>query len=113
MVSLIAPCGIDCSICEAYIATKNNDMEMKQKLADNFMKQFNKDIDPSTINCVGCNQDGLHIGFCAQCAIRACSVEKGFKTCAECDDFPCPKGSFIWVDGSKSKATLEGLKKRL
>ena len=110
MKNLLAPCGIDCSNCDAYIAAVNNDMSLLQKLADNYQKQFNQTIDPATLNCDGCMQVGRHIDFCAKCDIRTCAIDKGYVTCAECDSFPCSKGSFIWKDNSKSKVTLELLK---
>jgi hypothetical protein len=112
MSELLAPCGIDCSQCDAYIATIKNDLALKQKLAENYLKQFNKVISVEDLDCEGCNQDGKHLGFCSKCSIRACAFEKGYNTCAECIDFPCSNGSFIWVENSKSKATLEGLKKK-
>ena len=110
MAQITAPCGIDCSQCDAFIAAQTNDATLLKKLADNFKKQFDKDIDPSTLNCDGCTQDGRHIGFCAECTIRSCSLDKGYATCAECQEFPCDKGSFIWTKNSKSKETLELLK---
>jgi len=111
MSLLIAPCGIDCSQCDAYIATQNDDIVLKQKLADNYIKHFNKEIALKDMECDGCNQEGRHIGFCAHCSIRSCVFEKGYSTCAECTEFPCPKGSFIWTKNSKSKATLDELRK--
>lgn len=111
MKSLLAPCGIDCSVCDAYIATQQNDPVLKQKLADKYFQQFGKDIVPADLDCDGCAQEGRHIGFCAECSIRSCAFAKGFATCAECSDFPCPKGSFIWTANSQSKANLEALKK--
>lgn len=109
-MKLIAPCGIDCSECDAYIATQNDDAMLKQKLADNYLKRFNKEVNPDELSCDGCPSTGRHIGFCAVCEIRSCSINKGFATCAECDNFPCEKGSFIWTNNSKSKATLEALR---
>lgn len=112
MEGIIAPCGIDCSQCDAYIATVRNDTEIKKKLAEGYLKKFNKEIALEDLDCNGCNQGGKHIGFCSKCSIRACAYEKGYSTCAECSDFPCPNGSFIWVENSKSKETLESLKQK-
>lgn len=111
MDALFAPCGNDCTKCEAYIATITNDMNIRHRLADNFTKQFNVEIPAESINCVGCMDTGQHIGFCSQCSIRLCIIEKQYSTCADCSEFPCPKGSFIWVDGSQSKANLDKLRK--
>ena len=110
MDKIIAPCGIDCTQCDAYISTQTGNLELKQKLADNYVKQFNKQIPLEDLDCDGCPSEGKHIGFCAQCSIRSCAFGKGYATCAECNDFPCDKGSFIWTKNSKSKATLEELR---
>jgi hypothetical protein len=107
---LLAPCGIDCLQCDAYIATQTDNSELRQKLADDYLKNFNITIPLEALNCDACNQDGRHIGFCDKCAIRSCARGKGITTCAECEEFPCANGSFIWVEGSKSKAKLEELK---
>lgn len=61
------------------------------------------------LDCDGCGNEGRHIGFCAVCSIRSCAFGKGYATCAECAEFPCPKGSFIWTTNSQSKANLETL----
>lgn len=110
MKEIYAPCGIDCQICDCYIATQSNDKEARQKMADSFKAKYGKDIDPETIVCDGCPTEGRHIGFCAECGIRACAFGKGFATCAECAELPCEKGQFIWTSNSKSLANLELLK---
>ncbi len=110
MSKLIAPCGIDCQVCDAYIATQNNDLELKQKMVDNFKKNHGIEKSLEEMDCDGCGAEGKHIGFCAVCGIRVCAFDKGYATCAECAEFPCEKGSFIWTSNSKSKATLEALR---
>ena len=111
MNSLIAPCGIDCKLCDAYIATQTQDTALKQKLADNFLSQMGKEISFAELDCDGCIAEGRHISFCAVCEIRQCAFARNYQTCAQCADFPCAKGSFIWTEESKSKATLEALSK--
>lgn len=110
MDKLIAPCGIDCRVCDAYIATKTNNMYLKQKLADDFKKNFGVEKPLSELDCDGCGAEGRHIGFCEVCEIRVCAFGKGYSTCAECGEFPCVKGAFIWTHNSQSKAKLEELR---
>ncbi len=111
MSKLIAPCGIDCKDCYAYIATQTDDMEMKQKMVEDFKQRHGIEKQPHEMECDGCRAEGRHLGFCAICGIRACADEKGYVTCAECAEFPCDKGSFIWKENSVSKANLEELRK--
>jgi len=113
MPKLIAPCGIDCATCDAYKATQANDEALFQKLAEDYLKRFNKEIPLADLACDGCPDEGRKIGFCAVCEIRNCAYSKGFATCAECSEFPCDKGSFIWKENSVSKANLEELRRAL
>lgn len=105
-----APCGMICTECTAYIATKNGDLAMKQQMAIDYEKSMGQPIAVEDLDCEGCQSSGKHISFCNQCAIRSCTQEKGYKTCAECADFPCSKGDFIWVGHSKTKQALEALR---
>lgn len=110
MRMMIAPCGIDCSGCDAYIATHTQDLALKQKLAEDYKTNMGKDITFEELDCDGCPSEDRHISFCAVCEIRNCAYGKGYATCAECADFPCETGSFIWTKGSASKARLDKLR---
>ena len=64
--NLIAPCGIDCRLCYAYIREKNH--------------------------CPGCRGDDLQkMKSCLACKIKNCEklVEEDFKYCFECGSYPC------------------------
>lgn len=110
MNEIYAPCGINCAVCDCYIATQADDKEARLKMALSFKENYSKEIDPETIVCDGCPGDGRHIGFCAECSIRACAFGKGYATCAQCPELPCDKGSFIWTSNSKSLENLNRLK---
>jgi hypothetical protein len=65
---LIAPCGMDCGICMAYLREKNR--------------------------CPGCNgSDENKSVSCLRCRIKNCVVLKRGKTkfCIDCDKFPCDR----------------------
>jgi len=104
-----SPCGINCQDCEAYIATQNEDLEVFKKHQANIREQFGKDIPIEELHCDGCMANGRKIGFCDQCQIRICCIQRGYQNCSECADLPCEKGSFIWVEGSQSLANLKSL----
>lgn len=66
--TLIAPCGMNCRLCRAYIRDKNK--------------------------CPGCRgDDSLKSKSCANCKIKNCEkIAKGnLKYCFGCDSFPCVK----------------------
>jgi hypothetical protein len=85
MNELIACCGINCSGCEARIATVNNDDELRKITAEKWREIYKSpDLRPEMINCTGCRPAGVKYNFCSRCEIRNCSTGKGFETCGEC-----------------------------
>lgn len=91
----LAFCGIDCGKCPVRIATSKNDESLRQQTAKEWSNLYAEilasfginSLDAKDMNCFGCRSDrGLFMG-CASCSIRKCSRDKGFITCASCDDF--------------------------
>ena len=87
-------CGLECNTCEAFIATKNNDDELRKKIAEEWTERYK--IDPplklEDINCQGClSQDGLLYKNCLVCEVRKCGFDKEIKNCKECKDYKCDK----------------------
>ncbi len=88
MEKMIAFCGLDCSGCEAYVATQANDQAAKEALLVKWRKEYSPDMDISAVTCDGCmTLDGRIGGYCAECPVRACSMERGFPNCAHCGDY--------------------------
>ena len=70
MQKMIAYCGLDCTECDAYIATKNEDEELKRTTAKRWSKEYDAEIKPEDVNCVGCMEDkGAHIIHWDRCDI--------------------------------------------
>jgi hypothetical protein len=107
---MIAYCGLDCAECPAYIHTQANDMVELTKLAVQWSEQFKSDIKPEDCLCDGCTSDGRHGGYCAQCEVRACAVERGVKNCAHCADYACDKLTGFWEMAPQAKANLEAVR---
>jgi hypothetical protein len=82
-------CGVECSKCPAYIAMLNNDDELRRRYAAEQSEFYSMEILSERINCVGCLEEGEHLGYCSMCEIRRCCRERGLETCAECDDYVC------------------------
>lgn len=90
MEKVIAACGLDCAQCGAFLASKNNDNELRKKVAAEWAKAYNFAFTPEMINCHGCfATDGVQIGHCAQCEMRKCAIGKKAANCGACADFPC------------------------
>ena len=69
---LIAPCGINCRLCYAYVREKNH--------------------------CPGCRgDDSLKMKSCLACKIKNCEIfsNGNYQYCFECDEFPCARVSHL------------------
>ena len=107
---LIACCGLDCSACPAYIATKNDNDDLRKKTASGWgSDEF--PVSAEDINCAGCRDEALRWKFCQACGVRTCATGQGFATCAECADFACEKlEGILQMVGKEARARLEGLR---
>src|SRR5512138_3225425 len=111
-VTLIAPCGLDCAQCDAYKLTQANDLEGQQALLVKWRVQYNApDMALADIQCDGCLAGARHGGYCAACPIRACAVEKGYTTCAECGEYGCEKLQHFFQLAPQAQANLEVLRR--
>ncbi len=108
MEKMIAYCGLDCSACPALFASKRLSMDERQKVADQWAKEFGAQITAAQVDCVGCTaREGVHVGHCSVCEMRQCGLAKGLTTCAECAEFACAKleGFFKAVPVAKENLT--------
>ena len=109
MKDMIAYCGLDCEKCDAYIATINDDRELREKTAKLWGELNNAPILPEHINCEGCRVDGIKTLYCdSLCAIRRCALEKGVVTCGDCTDLE--KCQTVGMIVSNNDDALENLK---
>ena len=53
----IAYCGLDCSGCDVYRATKLDSNDLRQEYANKVFSQFRIKVEPATINCHGCRDE--------------------------------------------------------
>lgn len=81
MSELAATCGLLCSACSVYIATKE-DPERLKRISLRF------GIPEEEVRCLGCGSD-KRFGPCSSCIFSPCATGKGLSFCRECDSFPC------------------------
>ena len=82
-LDLVAPCGIDCGICELYICKDNPQL---------FDILVEKGIPKDKIPCKGCRSvkgDCPVVGN--TCETYKCVSEKKVELCYDCQEFPCIK----------------------
>ena len=58
MNEMTAYCGLDCSQCGAFIATKEDDDHKRAEVAALWSKMFKTEIGMEQINCDGCRTGG-------------------------------------------------------
>lgn len=88
--TMLAPCGINCALCDTYLATIADDDKMRQSVADKWSALFHHPFRKEDINCVGCTNDGIHGIYCGTlCEIRPCAQAKGISDCKQCPDYLC------------------------
>ena len=87
MEKLIAYCGLNCSECDAYKATQNNDQALREKKAAEWSKNYNFAFTPDMINCTSCQGNGVKTGHCMECEMRKCASGKGIINCGACGEF--------------------------
>ena len=84
---MIAACGNDCSACPRYTAHPygKTDEEL-HRTAELWMKIGYRDhiVSNEEIDCTGCKPEN----WCRYHVVKCCK-DKGIKTCAECDEYPC------------------------
>ena len=110
MNKLIAYCGLDCDKCDAYIATKNDDRELREKTAKLWAELNHAPILPEHINCQGCRVEGVKTVFCeSMCGVRQCALKKGVATCAGCSNLEkCSTVGAILANNPSALKNLKG-----
>jgi ribosomal protein L40E len=81
MSELAATCGLLCSACSVYIATKEDSVRLKR-----ISQRFG--IPEEEVRCFGCGS-GKRFGPCSVCSFSPCAKGKGLAFCSECESFPC------------------------
>jgi hypothetical protein len=110
-MSKIGICGLDCSACYRYQASRSGKLEDLE-----LVKQFYVRIgllQPSfparDLACAGCGPGNR----CAYPEVRACALARGAENCGRCESYPCEKIALAfeqkstWIDDIASKCTAE------
>ena len=109
---MTAICGINCDVCPAFEATRDNDDAKRRATAEQWSKAYGSEIKPENINCRGClNTEGTIFGYCQICDIRKCGMTKGLKNCAACEEFACARLTKFFGMAPQAKENLERIRK--
>lgn len=107
----ISMCGMDCSECQAFIATNLNDDIKRQETAENWSEMFGEEFHAGDINCDGCISDsGRLITFGRVCEVRSCGLVHEVENCGHCEKYSCRKlNEFFPRIKPGSKDNLDGI----
>ena len=82
-LQMVAPCGIDCGICELFTCGENPAL-MERLTA--------RGIPGDKLPCPGCRAvEGRCPVIGETCATYACVIERRVHFCYQCEDFPCER----------------------
>ena len=105
---LIGRCGIVCSECPAYLATKNNDQALRVSTAKEWSVRYGVPLEPADIRCVGCIASrGAHFAHCHECEIRSCGAERRVVNCGRCPAYGCERVSKFFEFVTAARAVLD------
>ena len=82
--AFLSPCGLYCGVCAIYIAHRDHNEKLKQRLVSLYKGEIpgkgklpnSENLSTRDIQCRGCLSDTLFM-HCRQCEIRDCAREKG------------------------------------
>ncbi|MCX8043649.1 MAG: DUF3795 domain-containing protein [Desulfobacterota bacterium] len=111
MEKMIACCGLECTACPAYIATKQDNDMLRKETAALWGRQLGVEVDPESISCDGCLNSGRHLDYCAICRIRPCCREKNLQNRTQCAHSMCDilKSGLVFLSEVLEMGHLEEL----
>jgi hypothetical protein len=115
MDRIVAYCGLVCTDCPAYIATKADDRAALERVAAGWREEYDApEITVESVICDGCPGDtGRKCSHCPECEIRACGVTRGIANCAHCPDYACEKLEDFFGFVPEARTTLDEIQKAL
>jgi hypothetical protein len=114
MEKTFAYCGLICSECPAYLATRAEDMAALEKVAAQWSEEYGRSITADYCLCDGCTSGSERLcGYCGECDVRACAIERGVLTCAHCDNYGCQTITRFLEFAPQAKTGLEEIRASL
>ncbi len=87
MTEHTAYCGMDCSKCPIFIASKYS-YDERAVIAAKYTTPEHP-LTADDLQCDGCCSSGNLYRFCSECAVRICGLSKKVTVCAQCSEYPC------------------------
>ncbi len=88
MAELQGYCGYRCDLCPAYKANLRT-REDRERVSRDWKRYFSSKVALEEIGCEGCLKASDTPN--KECLVKPCAIDRGVKSCAECNDFVCEK----------------------
>ncbi len=113
MRQIVAPCGLICTECAAYKATRAEDANAIAAVAAEWSRKYGIPFEPENIWCDGCTTVSERTAHhTRECPIRPCALGRGVTTCAKCADYCCGQLSRVHRLAPEARRTLDGIRAR-
>lgn len=87
--SMVAPCGLDCAVCDIYLA--QTDHEVRRRMIRWFREHRGIEVREEDMRCDGCRGDRAR-HWSPDCWILKCCVDgRRLEYCSQCGDFACSR----------------------
>jgi hypothetical protein len=119
MEAIVSYCGIICQGCPIYWATREKNIEKKEKMRVTIARlgseHYGTEFKPEDItDCDGCRKEGGRLlRVSSDCPIRKCARQKGLENCAHCPEYVCENLKKFFSKDTQAKAILEVIKNTL
>jgi hypothetical protein len=119
MENMLSYCGILCSTCPIYLATREPDKQKQEdkraEIAQLITEHYDIKFEPANVtDCDGCMTDGGRIfAGCKDCRIRSCAQLKSVRNCAYCREYACEILQTFFLKDPQAKTRLEETRKSL
>lgn len=109
-------CGLICSGCPIYLASRETDRTKKDEMIYHIINMckitYGINYKYDDINdCDGCKGGTDRLFFsCTKCNIRTCAVQKGIDNCAYCDKYACDELNELFRHDPDAKKRLDSIR---
>lgn len=112
METLIGACGLVCSKCKAFIATRTKNETLAEETAQEWSQFYGATVLKEHVWCTGClTEASPKCYYCGNlCEIRKCVGEKGIDNCAACMVYPCEKVKTVAEGVPATRKIIEALR---
>ena len=119
MENNLSYCGLICTTCPIYLATREMDEEKRRKMRIEIARQIEEHyggtFKPEDVtDCDGCKAEGGRLfSGSGKCKIRKCAKKKDIENCAYCDEYSCQKLEELFAMDPQARKRLDKIRSKL